>query len=248
MNSSFNDSVLPAMNVEITSERDLLLTTLQIVLQVFLYFVGLYINIKLIYVCKKDKGITWKISVTHSIVMTLNYGHIIPFNAVTHFVPFLSQYTGSWICYAVSVSQFYSYHAIISHSLVVSIMKYTFIVHGIKTFKYGESKIKEYFFWANIMNPILLAVAALLTSDLKARSSLMSCFGDTEEISQQNNATFSGPGTFFFNTSMQKEDYNIVLFYAIQFLQMFRSIINGVTVTNIPEGFLYYKIFRKMKR
>ena len=47
MNSSSNDSVVHVMNVEITPEDDLLFTTMQIVLLVFLYFVGLYINIKL---------------------------------------------------------------------------------------------------------------------------------------------------------------------------------------------------------
>ena len=126
--------------------------------------------------------------------------------------------------------------------------KYIFIVHAIKALKYGEDKIKKYFFWANLISPLLLAIVALLTSDMKARPSLISCFGDTQETLTQNSATSSEPGNFVFNTTTNKEDYNTIIFYVIQFLYIFRIVFNCVIGTNLPEGFLYYKIFKKMKR
>ena len=248
MNNSSNDTVLHVVNFEITSEDDPVFSIIHILLQVFLFSVGLFINIKVICECKKDKGIAWKISVSHSIIMTIYYGYIIPFNAVTHFVPFLSQYTGTWICYISSFVSFYCFHAISAHSLVLSIMKYVFIVHGLKTMKYGESKIKKCFFCTNLINPLVLAIVAVLTSDLKTRSSLMSCFGDEEETLQKNNSSSSGIETFSFNTSINIEDYNVVLFYVIQFFCLFRSLSNIVTITNLPEGYIYYKIFCKMNR
>ena len=248
MNSSSNDTIFNVTNIEIASEDDHLFSIIYIILQVLLFSIGLFINLKLIRVCYKDKGITWQISITHSIVMIVNYGFIIPFYAVTHFVPFLSQYTGRWLCYTASLVVFYGYQAIMANSLVISMLKYIFIVHSLKARTYGEDKIKNYFFWGNVISPLLLAIVALLTSDMKARPSLISCFGDTQETLTQNSATSSEPGNFVFNTSTNREDYNIVVFYVIQFLYIFRIVFNCVIATNLPEGFLYYKIFKKMKR
>ena len=248
MNSSLNDTIFNVTNIEVTSEDDHLFSIIYIILQVLLFSIGLFINLKLIRVCNKDKGITWQISITHSIVMIVNYGFIIPFYSVTHFVPFLSQYTGRWLCYTSSLVVFYCYQAIIANSLVISIFKYIFIVHGIKALQYGEDKIKKCFFWANLISPLLLAIMGLLTSDMKARPYLISCFGDTQETLPQNIATSSEPRNFVFNTSTNKEDYNIFVFYVIKFLYIFRIVFNSVIATNLPEGFLYYKIFKKMKR
>ena len=248
MSNFSNETLLHLMNDKIAYEGEPILSILHILLQVFLYSVGLFINIKLISVCNKEKGITWQISATHSAMMTIYYGYIIPFQAVTHFVPFLSQYTGRWLCYAASFVSFYCYHSIIAHSLIISIMKYVFIVHGIKAMQYGEDKLKKYFLLGNLINPLILTTVAMFTANLRSRSSLRSCFGDVEESFPHNNASSSGSGKFIFCTPSKTEDYNIVHFYVIQSLCLFRSIVNLITVCNLPEGFLYYKTFQKMKR
>ena len=241
MNNYSNETVIHLMNIKITDEGGPLLSIIHIIFQVFIYAVGLFINVKLISVCYKERGITWQISATHSVMMTVYYGYSIPFQAVTHFVPFLSQYTGRWLCYAASLVTFYCFHSIIAHSLMISIMKYVFIVHGIKAMAYGEEKIKKYFFLANLINPLILSIIAMLTANLRSRSFLRSCFGDVEETSQ------SGSVNFIYCTSSKTEDYNLIPFYVRQFFCHFRSLVNWVTVSNLPEGFLYYKIFHKMK-
>ena len=124
-------------------------------------------------------------------------------------------------------------------------MKFVFIVHGLKAFKYGETRIKKCFFWLNIINPLILTTIAMFTADLRSRPSLRSCFGDTEEHLQQTN-TSSGAGKFLFCNSSTTEDYDVIPFYVIQSFCVFRSVFNWITVSNLPEGFLYYKIFQKM--
>ena len=103
-----------------------------IICQMIIFCIGLNIQIKIIDACNDEKGKTWKIHVSHAIVTTVYYGFFIPFQAVTTFVPSLSMYMGSWICYLASFVSFYSYHAVFANSLQVAVMKYIFIVHALK--------------------------------------------------------------------------------------------------------------------
>ena len=90
-----------------------------IVCQAIIFCVGLIIQINTIYACNDEKGKTWKIHISHAIVTAVYYGFFIPFQVVTTFVPSLSIYTGSWICYLASFVSFYGYHAIVVNSLQV---------------------------------------------------------------------------------------------------------------------------------
>ena len=247
MRNYSNETVLGLTTDHITDEDDTLWTLLHITLQLVLFSVGLYINIKLICECKKDKGMTWQISATHSAVTTIYYGYFIPFQAVTHFVPFLAQYTGKWLCYTSSFIAFYFYHSILSHSLIISAMKYVFIVHALKARTYGDSTIKKYFFLFCIIMPLILTSIAMFTADMDARSSLRSCFGHTKESLYQNGTASSRILKFTKCNSIQREEYDVFWFYVLQCFCIFRSLFSGAIITNLLEGLLYYKIFHTMK-
>ena len=216
--------------------------------QVIIYCVGLYIQIKTIQACNKDKGKTWEIHISHAIVTSVYYGFFIPFQAVTTFVPSLSIYMGSWICYVASFISFYSYHAIIANSLLVAITKYIFIVHAFKARVFGDDKIERIFFWINTTLPLALSAIAMLTTNFHTRSALKSCFGTTEYSSLLPNNSTSGSQNFLLCDSVSSMDHGPILYYILQFLCVSRKILNWIIVSNLPEAFFYHKIFCYMKK
>ena len=220
-----------------------------IIIQVLLFFIGLYFQTKTISVCIEEKGKTWHIHVTHAIVMTIYYGFFIPFRASTYFLPFLAEYVGgTWICYIASIVSFYCYHSILAHSLLVAVMKYSFINHAMKVKAFGEEKIQKIFFWINLILPLLLTIAAMMTTDFQTRSALKNCFGHEEgndSIPFDHDSAFGGSKNFLFCdlTNTPEKIYGLA-----QFVCVSRSLLNIAICTNLPEGFFYYMIFRSMKR
>ena len=106
-------------------------TTIHISCQVVLFLIGTFIQIEIISVCRKERGATWKIHVAHSVVLMINFAFNISFDTLIFFVPLVSHYTGKWLCYLSSFVTYYCFYSIVANSLVISIMKYIFIVHQI---------------------------------------------------------------------------------------------------------------------
>ena len=107
-------------------------TTMLVVLllvSVCIYIIGFYLHLKIIRVCRKDKDITWKLDITNSLLLMLNFFHWILMHILTYFVNDLYTYTGEWFCYTSKVLQFYGALYQYGHTLNVSIMKYVIIVH-----------------------------------------------------------------------------------------------------------------------
>ena len=132
-NTNYNN-----VTFEIQPNSDALPSTVHLIFQVVIFCAGLFVQIKTISACREDKDKTWQIHVTHSIVLTIFYGYTIPFHAITYSVPFLSNYTGSWICYAASFVSLYCYQSIMANSLLIAFEKYLFVVHAIKCIKFGD--------------------------------------------------------------------------------------------------------------
>jgi hypothetical protein len=224
-------------------------TILQVVFQVLLFCVGLVIQVQIISVSYKELVTGWKTTITHSIVTTIHFAFKISFDAVTHFIPFLSQYTGNWICYAASVVIFYCHFSIIAYSLLISILKYIFIVQHVKTLIWGKDIIQKWFFITNLIHPLFLAILHVLNSDYKTPF-INSCFGRTEEVVRQYNTSSSSlRKTFGCPLKNSEEDSSWYPYYVTeQCVCILSSIINIVLNSNLLEGFFYYKIFKKMRR
>ena len=236
------------MTFEIQPNSDALPSTVHLIFQLVIFCAGLFVQIKTISACREDKGKTWQIHVTHAIVLTLFYGYTIPFHAITYSVPFLSNYTGIWICYAASFISLYCYQSIMANSLLIAVEKYLFVVHAFKCIKFGENRVQKYFFWINLLHPLLLTIVAMLTRNVEQRSALKSCFGKTTEVLQEYNISTSGSFKITGCASNYMKNNSLVVFYIIQFFCLSRFLINCIFATNLMEGFFYYKIFKKTKR
>ena len=224
-------------------------TLLHILAQILLFFIGTFIQVKLICVCYKEKGKCWQIHVAHSVVLIVSFTFLISFEAIMHFIPFLSQHVGSWICYVASFIVFYSFYSIVAHSLVISVIKYLEVVHFQKVRKWNETTLMHCIFITNLLHPLVLTISNIAASDWGSNTSLHSCFKNISEESGKYNYSVDTIEKPFLCVFQDSNSENMDASYIFKKCLCFiRTIVNIVTSSNIIEGYLYLKIFKNIKR
>ena len=111
-----------------------------------IFIVGFVLQIRIIQVSIKEKDITWRTDVCHSIIMIVFYTFRILFEDLTFFVPSLHLFTGEWLCHTVYFVYMFGALSITSHSFIVSAYKYIYIVHDIFIRMIGRAKVAYYCF------------------------------------------------------------------------------------------------------
>ena len=225
---------------------------LNVIVQAMFFGLGLILQVKIIIVARKEKGSTWQIHVCHSILLVIFYSYTIPFEALMYFSPFMSSYTVTWFCHVSSFLMVYCLHSILNHSLLVAVMKYTFIVHLETVREFGTRKVQKIFLWINLCFPLFWTALIVLTSERMVWSSLNTCFQHQEQqFIVQSNTTSHNITEFFiceFGHDVTNGGRSYILYIFGRFFCLFATIGNTVIGSNLPEAFFYYKIFRTMRR
>ena len=250
LNNSYGDDTRIDTSITNSTNTSYGSTITHILFQILLYGLGLFLQVKIIITARKEKDTTWQIYIAHSIVLIIYYSFTIPFDAIMYFVPSLSSYTGSWLCYIASFVTLYCVYAMQIHSLVVSIMKFAFIVHDEKIRELGIPKAQKIFLWINLCFPLFCTVCAILTSDWDAFSSLNRCFGQQEQILARYNTSSGNIMKFFIcdlDDNGEGGTHTYVLYIIKQCCCVSKSVVMTIITSNLPEAFFYRKIFRKMR-
>ena len=130
---------------------EITINTITSIAFVCVYFIGLYLHIKIINISKKDKEITWKLDIVNSSLTIAHVTHSIWMHGITYFVTDLYTYTGEWVCYLSKFLAYYGNLHVTANSFIVGTMKYILIVHWSKARDTGHNKIREIFFWVNLL-------------------------------------------------------------------------------------------------
>ena len=157
------------------------------VLLFLIFLVGLYLQIKVIIVSKQVKETTWKINISHSIVMTAHFAIRIFLESTTCIIPSLHQYTGKWFCHVLYFVDNYGAISISSHSLATAAHKYVFIVHQMRIIDFGEERAREISFWINLIFPAVLAVSFSTMPGTRPVGYLFNCLGMEIDKSTETN-------------------------------------------------------------
>ena len=220
---------------------------LHIVIQVILFCVGLYFQVRTVLVCIEEKNKTWQIHIAHSIAMTIYFCYIIPFQPITYFIPSLATHLGNWICYVSAFISFFCFQAMVLHSLLIAIMKYIFIVHTWKARSFGEERIQRICLLVSFMYPVILSAVTILLSffvpnSFQVRPEVQNCFG------KEYFASLNSNGKQILFCDIEISDNHSILSVLLKIVCIARSCLNTIIGTNIPEGFFYFMTFRSMKR
>ena len=220
-----------------------------IVVQILLFIFGLLIQIKIIYICWKDReGNTWQIHLTHSIVVTIYFAFIIVFSNLIKHIPNLSEHLEEWFCYLAAFVGLYGFYSVGLISFCIAFMKYRFILHNAKFLWLGKQGTKKAFLVLNLALPIILATISSATKDIDGHQR---CLGLKDQGMKHGNTWENQIQKFFLcNLSAPAKDDSLqYVFYLMkQFACVLKSTVVMVINTNVLEAFFYYKIFNKMKR
>ena len=212
-------------------------------LQVILFCIGLFAQIKIIKVCKGERNKTWQIHIFHAITMTIVFASKIILMAIGYILPSLFITIGSWICHLILFVFLYGFISIASNTFIIASMKFVFTVHTMKAIAFGESRIQKIFFWANLLFPFILSFDTLLP-DFQHDGYISICLNPELRI----NATFENVQTLldshFDSIDFQEPNFANYIQLAVKMLRVFAYII---TACNVTEGLIYYQIFKVMK-
>ena len=221
------------------------------VFKVFLLCLGSYIQLKIILNCLKEKNtVTWQLDIFYAVVVTIFVFYSIIFEPIIDQIPVSHEKIGHWICYIAAFINIFAAYVCLFHSFVIAFIKYIFIVHHLKVRNLGKEKIQKLFFVVNIIHPFILTILTILAYDFESSESLISCFGLKEQLLIKYNSSTGNLERAFLcklgNMGTDKEDEP--WFYIRQGFCATKMLWVLMLSTNIPEGFLYFKIFKKMRR
>ena len=221
-----------------------------------LFFIGLYLQIKIIKVSIETKGVNWKVDIQHSIIMIVFFSVRICFEMVTYFIHALHQYTGNWYCYIILFVNQFGMVSVFFHSLIIATYKYIYGIHNTCVRSTGEDKANLISGWISII------ISAVFAISLKARPSniphysfVLNCVDvEVEKDTQTHKPWIQKLKTVFtcglVNTS--NHDRNEIWHQFINIISMagcsLTSVLLSIIVLNVFEVFLYCRLFEFAKR
>ena len=128
----------------------LLIEILIAIIVICIFVVGVYLQSKKIQVCWKEKDVAWKLEITNSIFLTLNFFSSITLYGITHFVNDLHAITGKWFCFLSKILFSIGDAHSMGHSFIIAFVKLLVIVHA-KADGARIENIKKVFFYLNIL-------------------------------------------------------------------------------------------------
>ncbi len=222
-------------------------TIVSTIVEALLFLAGLFINTKIVLLEWKNRECkTWQIQIVCSVCSTIYFVFDLPFSAISVAIPDLSKYTGDWFCNLATFIIIYGIFTFTTSSVVIAMMKYTFIVHPFKALEWGHDKIQKLFLAMYITIPSLMAVLVIVTKDFESYKYIRMCFG----MKNEDLETHILKRIFLCNLKEIgiDESYNTHLQNSIQSVCVIRSVLALIITCNVMEAFVYYKIFTKMKR
>ena len=239
-----------------SSDMDIKTLLTVIAVFIFIFSIGLYLQIKIIKAIRREQSMAWEINMSHSIVMIVHYICSISIETTTYIIPSLSRYTGMWFCHFALFLRGYGSTAIFAHSLLISIYKYIFIVHDEAVRKYGKDKTKKLLFWIIVIIPVFASVSLMWRPYLHIGeySAIYRC-GLRQYPHTNHTKAYESIGdklklAFFcsINDNEVKNGFDYFLDISNQVYCFVQTIIGFVVAINLLEIFFYVKIFRYMKR
>ena len=229
---------------------------IQIIITICIFLIGIYFHLKIIKLSKKEKGMTWKLDLTNSLILLAHHGHCIIMNAITYIIPDLYIYTGEWFCYTSKVLNYYGTLYTVGHSMIVSILKYIHIVQWKKARNIGKEKVNHAFFWINIIFPGFLVLLHFIVKpnfyviyDGFAR--VDRCLGDPNNNwgLNSNRTQIKAHTVCKMLIAPSTEDHFAFAIYILRSVVCWTEVVFEYFLAwNVFEIFLYSRIFSFMRR
>ena len=208
--------------------------------------IGFYLQIRTFLVVTKEKDLTWKLYVLHGVIILVYYPSCVFVQVAADFIYPLSHFTGGvWFCYAASFVKIFGTVHIFTHSLVIAISRYIFIVYRQKVDRFGKERAQAIFFWCSLFMEVLVTLSYCPEASrvLNAHVEYSACFGTDKEEKKDLMVYL-----FFCGFESGPADLGYFIFITTECVCVLQSIVTWFSVCNFPEAFLYYKLFQFIHR
>ena len=149
----------------------------------------------------------------------------------------------TWLCAVLHYAMRFGRMCIAYNSLFVAFVRFLYIVYRQKANQWNFERIGRRFQIASIAIPVVMETICVFTSDLSEYTGSSDRFKDCVESYEGSNSTTENVRPPGFDLTMRVLPEPLVL--TISYIY---TIITMITLFNIPEAFLYLKIFQSMKR
>ena len=217
-------------------------------IQGIIFLVGFYLQIKTFLVVEKERELAWKLYISHGVVILIYYPSCMFMQATaTHLLYPLADVTGDWLCHMMSFLKIHGITVMYTHSIAIAIFRFIFVVHRQDVAEWGKRKVEEICFWLIAGLQILISLSLFTnpnTLDVLGHTEYSACFGIAKGkrigMADYYSCGFGqlppeGPFGSFINTTT-------ACFCVLE------TIILLLANCNLPEGYLYYKIFQCIYR
>ena len=171
----------------------------------------------------------------------------------------LSAYAGTWFCDIFFVIIFLYVFAFTSHSTVVAVMRYIFIVHEKKVMLWGKAMVKKVFLSIAILYPIVNTIIFIViipledNYDFEGTISLTKCYGHYSEVfinSYKYDSVYAGSSSIIYR-QCQLANIDFQVNPTLSALAVVCAISRASTMivaSNFLEVFIYWRTFSHMYR
>ena len=215
---------------------------------------GVYLQVKVISVVKRDQTLGWEINLAHSVVMVVIFSSVLILKTMTYYQIAFYDVFGKWLCYLLLSVMIFGFLEMLFHSLYISLYKYIFIVYREAVNRTGEQKTKRLLLWAYFTMLIAWTLSYLVRPNFDAFEHIIGCRdsyrpGTNNRTSIQRKTEssarlFSCDIDDLDNTNMGNVVVNILTKVACTS----QAVITYVVASNVLEIIFYLRIFGHMNR
>ena len=172
------------------SGQDLLILMIECASFCAIFAIGVFLQVKVIAILKRDQAMTWEINLVHSVVM------------IVHFTCLSSIYTVNCIQINFYHYQLFDYpifrYLVLSvmsfgtselgfHSLYISMYKYIFIIHRETVILFGEQRTKKVLLWTYFTGLVAWTLAYIVRPNFDPIQNNLGCL--ISNVSRATNKT-----------------------------------------------------------
>ena len=180
--NSENGETLYDVNLPYEPLQDPLLAIVYFFIKATIVILGEYVHIQILKFLKHETCVVKDVLKTFLYLQMMYWPAKVVFETTTEFMYPLRTIIGKWYCDLGFLWLVFGMTLIVFHSFIVSLMRYTFVVHHQKTLKYGIEEMKNLFYWIAILVPFVITIWGFIARrQISSVTTLNKCYGNHVE-------------------------------------------------------------------
>ena len=243
-------------------EQNLLILIVECAIFCAIFTIGVFLQVKVIIVLKRDQAMAWEINFLHSVVMIVHYSFVSIVNAVDyiqiafyhhqlfHHFTIFRYLVFSVMCFGMSEMW--------SHSLYIAMYKYIFIIQRETVSRIGEHRTKTLLLWTYVTGLFAWTLAYIVRPNFGPlhHFGLQNTVGGSISSGDPNiTSMYSTIDSFtrqLVSCGLNDLDHenvgNIVINIVTKVTCTGQALLSYAVVLNVFEIFFYIRIFDHMSR